>query len=106
MEDKLKELKARLLEVHDLKAAAQLLTWDQNTYMPPGGAAARARQTALLQRLAHEKATDPAIGQLLDDLRPYEESLPYDSDDASLIRLARRDYEQAIKVPPEFVARF
>jgi carboxypeptidase Taq len=34
----LDELKARLLEVEDLKAAASLLRWDQMTYMPPGGA--------------------------------------------------------------------
>ena len=46
---------------------------------------------ATLARLAHEKFTDPAIGRLLDELRPYEESLPYDSDDASLIRVTRRD---------------
>ncbi len=72
--------------------------------MPPGGAPARARQLATLGRLAHEKFTDPAIGQLLEDLRPYEESLPYDSDEASLIRVARRDYEKAVKVPSAFVA--
>ena len=36
---------------------------------------------------------------------PYAESLPYDSDDASLIRVARRDFEKAIKVPADFVAR-
>ena len=48
---------------------------------------------------------DPEIGRLLDDLRPYEESLPYDSDEASLIRVTRRDYEKAVKVPPEYWAR-
>ena len=104
MEAKLKELRARLLEVSDLNAAAALLYWDQTTYMPPGGAPARARQIATLRRLAHEKFTDPAIGKLLDDLRLYEESLPYDSDDASLIRVTRRDYEKAIKVLPAFMA--
>jgi len=42
METKLQELKARLIEVNDLESAAALLSWDQSTYMPPGGAAARA----------------------------------------------------------------
>jgi carboxypeptidase Taq len=105
MEDKLKELKARLVEIDDLESAAGLLEWDQNTYMPPGGARARGRQIATLQRLAHEKLTDVSLGRLLDDLRPYEESLPYDSDEASLIRVTRRDYERAVKVPPSFVAQ-
>ena len=105
MEDKLKELKARLVEINDLESAAALLEWDQSTYMPPGGAAARGRQIGTLQRLAHEKFTDAAIGKLLDDLRPYEEGLPFDSDEASLIRVTRRDYERAIKIPAPFIAQ-
>lgn len=106
MQEKLAELKARLLEASDLQAAAAVLSWDQATYMPPGGAASRGRQLALLSRLAHERATDPALGRLLDELRSYEESLPYDSDDASLIRVARREYERATRVPAAFVAEF
>lgn len=105
MQDKLRELKTRLQETYDLQMATSLLSWDQSTYMPEGGADARARQISLLARLYHEKFTDEAIGRLLDDLRPYEESLRYDSDDASLIRVTRREYERAIKVPPEFMAR-
>ncbi|MCS7011629.1 MAG: carboxypeptidase M32, partial [Anaerolineales bacterium] len=103
---KLAELKSRLLEIADLNAAASVLAWDQATYMPPGGAAARGRQIALLSKLAQEKFIDSTIGKLLDDLRPYEESLPYDDDDASLIRVTRREYERALRVPPEFMARF
>ncbi len=106
MEAKLQELKARLTEIYDLVAAAAVLNWDQTTYMPPGGAAARARQLATLGQIAHEKRTDPALGRLLDELRPYAEGLPYDSDEASLIRIARQDYERDIKVPPAFVAQF
>lgn len=98
-------LKRRLSEISDLLAAGSVLSWDQATYMPKGGAAARARQSATLSRLAHEKSADPALGKLLDDLVPYEESLPYESDEASLIRVARRDFEKAIKVPAEYVAR-
>jgi carboxypeptidase Taq len=106
VETKFQELKNRLIEVENLRAAAALLHWDQSTYMPPGGIAARARQTATLESLAHEKFTEPAIGKLLEALRPYEESQPYDSDEASLIRLARRDYETDVKVPPSFVAQW
>lgn len=104
MEAKLQELKARLLEVDDLNSAAALLGWDQSTYMPPGGAEARARQLSTLGRLAHEKFTDEAVGHLLDDLKSYEESLPYDSDDAALIRVARRQYDRLVKVPSDFIA--
>ncbi len=106
IDQKLQELKARLSEVNDLNSAAAVLSWDQSTYMPPGGAAARGRQMATLARLAQEKSTDPAVGKLLDDLQPYAESLPYDHDDAALIRAARRAYERDIKVPPAFLAAF
>ena len=104
MEDKLQELKARLIEIDDLESAAAVLHWDQSTYMPPGGAKARARQLSTLSRLAHEKFTDPKIGTLLEDLEPYEDDLPYDSDEASLIRVTRREYERAVRVPPAFTA--
>jgi carboxypeptidase Taq len=102
-DQKLQELKARLLEISDLNNINALLQWDQSTYMPPGGAQARGRQSALLAQMAQEKFVDKEIGDLLDDLRPYEESLPYDSDDASLIRVTRREYERALKVPPKFI---
>jgi carboxypeptidase Taq len=104
MQAKLQELKSHLIEINDLESAAALLDWDQSTYMPPGSVPARARQLATLKRLAHEKFTHPAIGKLLEDLYPYEKSLPYASDDASLIRVTRRDYERAVKVPPSFMA--
>jgi carboxypeptidase Taq len=105
METEMQELKARLAEIDDLKSAVAVLGWDQSTYMPPGGGPARGRQIATLRRLAHEKSTDAALGRLLDDLLPYAESLPAESDDAALVRVARRDYERAIKVPAEFVAQ-
>lgn len=103
MEPKFEELQTRLREINDLEAAAALLNWDQTTYMPPGGAEARGRQLATLARVAHEKFTDDAIGRLLDDLRPFEASQPYDSAEASLLRVVQHDYERAIKVPAAFL---
>lgn len=105
-EPKLQELKTRLIEIKDIESAAAVLYWDQATYMPPGGAVARGRQMATLRQIAHEKFIDPAIGELLENLRGYEESLPYESDEASLIRLTRRLYDRAVQVPAKFMAKF
>ncbi|HEU5477287.1 MAG TPA: carboxypeptidase M32 [Gaiellaceae bacterium] len=99
MADALEQLKERLAEVTDLNKVARLLSWDQQTMMPAAGTGHRADQTSTVQRLAHERFTDPAVGRLLDELRPREESLDPDSDDAALIRLVRRDYEKAVNVP-------
>ena len=103
---KLQELKVRLTEINDIDSAASVLYWDQATYMPPGGAAARGRQIATLRHIAHTKFIDPAIGQLLSDLSSYEASLAYDSDAASLIRITRHDYERAVQIPASYTAKF
>jgi len=95
------ELKTRLAEIHDLSKVTSLLSWDQAVTMPPGGAPARAEQMATVGRLAHELFTSPEIGRMLDDLAAYEQSLPYESDGASLIRATRYDYDRATKVPTE-----
>ncbi len=104
MNAELQQLRERLQRVYDLNGISRLLHWDQATYMPPGGAPARARQTALIRQIAHREFTDPEIGRLLDALEPYAESLPPDHDDAALIRVTRRDYERATRIPPALVA--
>jgi carboxypeptidase Taq len=98
---KFEELKRRLGEVIDLYRASSLLDWDQQVLMPAGAAALRAEESATLDRLTHERFTSDEIGRLLEDLRTYEESLDPDSDEASLIRVTRRDWEKAKKVPSE-----
>src|SRR5262249_23058705 len=89
------ELRQRLGEITDLARTGALLGWDQQVKMPPRGAAARAEQLATLKRIAHEKFIDPEIGRLLEKLEPFEAEHDYDSLEASLIRVTRRDYEKS-----------
>jgi carboxypeptidase Taq len=89
--------------VNDLTKAVTLLFWDQRVMMPPGGAAGRAEAFATVSRLGQERFVDPEIGRLLEDLRELEEGSAYDSFEASLIRVTRRDYEKATRVPPELI---
>ena len=98
------QLRTRLAEISDLRKAGQLLSWDQQTMMPPAGAGGRAEQLATLGRMAHELFVSPETGRLLEELRPYEESLDPDSDEASLIRVSRRDFEKASRVPGDLRA--
>src|SRR5579884_1328467 len=90
----LEQLKERVAQIQDLVAVARILSWDQQTMMPPAGAHHRADQQATIRRLAHELLVAPETERLLDALRPLEESLDPDSDDASLVRVVRRDYEK------------
>jgi len=104
MQAKLQRLKELLGEVADIRRAAAVLGWDQETYMPSGGAAQRGQQLATLSRLAHIKFTSDEIGQLLDDLQPYVAERDPDSDEARLVKVTRRKYDKATRVPPELVA--
>jgi carboxypeptidase Taq len=72
--------------------------------MPRSGSEARADHKATVRRLAHETLTQKEMGELLERLSSWEKDQPYDSDQASIVRVARREYEQAVKVPPRLVA--
>jgi carboxypeptidase Taq len=100
----LAELKQRLAEVYDLERALGVLGWDQRTMMPPKGAAARAEASATLAGVAHERFVSDDIGRLLDEVAPLADELDYDSDDASLVRVTRRDWEKERRVPSELTA--
>ena len=96
----LDRLRTALAEVADLNHAESVLDWDSRVSMPHRGALARANATATLTRLAHEKFVSDEIGALLDELRPTEEAGP-DSPDGALIRVTRREWERAKRVPPK-----
>ena len=95
--------------MHICRSAA-LLQWDQETYLPSGGIEERAEQLAVLEGLAHEKLVCGEVGELLDKLR--DSALKEDGDlqksadgfpVKDFIRVLRRDYEKAVKIPVDFV---
>jgi carboxypeptidase Taq len=100
----LEQLRIRLAEITDLHKTGSLLFWDQRTKMPPAGAEARAEALATVGRIAHQKFVDPELGRLLEELRPVEDGLDPASFEASLIRVARHDFEKALRVPPDLTA--
>ncbi len=86
-------------EIRDLGAAAALLSWDQETFLPPRGGAARARHRATLAGVIHDKVCDPRLGALLEALAG--EKLPAAA--AANVRETRRDRDRAVKVPRALV---
>jgi carboxypeptidase Taq len=97
----LRTLRERLAEISDIQRSVGLLFWDQRVMMPSLGTPARANSVATLGTIAHDRFVDDEIGSLLERLRPHEESLEHDSDDASLVRVTRRDWEKERRVPSE-----
>src|SRR3990172_6648192 len=104
--DDLNRLKSLTAEIMDIQAAIALLGWDQQTYMPSGGAEDRSGALSTLSNLAHQKTTSPEMGQLLEDLLPRQARMDPDSDESRLIKVARREYEKRIKVSSEWVKEF
>lgn len=106
MQEKLNLINQMLGEIMDLKAASALLNWDQLVNMPEGAAEDRGEQIATLEKIVHTKATSEELGKLLEDLSAEAKTLDADSDEARLIKVTKRDYLKATKVPAEFVSEF
>ena len=96
----LQKLRERTGELADLECVQMLLGWDQLVMMPADGAGARSQQIATIARLNHERARDEQLGEWLAELEGAElEGLERD-----IVRLARRDWERARRVPDELAA--
>lgn len=99
MGEKYEALVERLKEIQNLNMAASILSWDQQTQMPPGGARARAGQLETLSRLSHEMFVADETARLLEDASHEINGADYDSIEASMIRVAQEDYEESTKIP-------
>lgn len=98
------QLVKRLKEITNVGNAAAVLSWDHETEMPKGGAEARASQMATLARIQHEMMTADETAQLLESAKKDLNGADYDSDEASMIRVVGEDYNEATKLPSDFVA--
>ncbi|QOJ01274.1 MAG: carboxypeptidase M32 [Phycisphaeraceae bacterium] len=99
-----RELCRLVREASTLGSVSSLLGWDQETYLPPKGVAARAEQQGLLAGITHERKTHPRVGELLAACegevgRVIEPGSP----EAANIREMRRDYDLATKLPKDLV---
>ncbi len=91
------ELRRRLGQVSDLGAAEALMSWEQETSMPEEAARVRGLQLSTLAGLTHALFTDPRTGELLGTAAPENEI------DGAIVRVARRDYDKATRLPTGFV---
>jgi carboxypeptidase Taq len=95
----------QIYEIHDLEKASSLLRWDRQVNMPPGGSMARTQQLTTLSRIRHNSFTAEKMGDLIEAAADELNGTGYDSNEASLVRLIRYQYEKARKLPAEFVER-
>lgn len=92
-------LKQRCYDLNAVRVAVSILDWDQQCYMPPKGASARAGQVSTLSRMAHEMLTSDETRKALEAAEAEAKS----QEDKALCRLVRRNYDQAVKFPASLV---
>ncbi|HEX5137630.1 MAG TPA: carboxypeptidase M32 [Planctomycetota bacterium] len=99
-----RKLLDHLRDCGTLSATISLLDWDQETHMPPGGAALRATQLAQLAEVLHRKRSSRTLGRLLEEAQPLAEGRPPDSDEAAILREAKHDHDRATRIPAKLAA--
>jgi carboxypeptidase Taq len=93
-------------ELSDLGGISALMEWDQQVFMPNGGVEERGLQSALIGKLIHEKFTSDEVGKLIADLEAEVGDLDANTDEARMVRVAKRQYEKQTKVPLEQLMAF
>ena len=97
----LSELTPLLKRVHALGLVGELLGWDEQVMLPPGGADQRAAQHAAVAEATHAAASAARVGELLASLEARAAELTFDQ--RTIVRHARKDYDRATKLPADFV---
>jgi carboxypeptidase Taq len=98
------DLVARAHEVALLDGTANLLDWDQETWMPLKAASTRADQLAFLRGWSHRLLTEPAIDGLLKICEDH--GFAAQSIEGTNVREWRRDYDRQAKLPQKLVEDF
>ena len=93
-------LTARFARIATVGEAGAMLGWDASVMMPPGGAAARGDQLAVLSGLVHELTTAPAMA---DDLAEAEQAPPTDPWAAANLQQMRHRHLQSVALPAALV---
>lgn len=89
------DLIAHVSRTAALGDAAGVLSWDQETMMPPDGATHRAEQMGALSATIHSRTVDARVAQWLDAIDPA----PLDGPAQANLRRIRRDHERAARLP-------
>jgi carboxypeptidase Taq len=93
-------LKNRLADINALTSAVGIMEWDQQTFMPRGGAAARAEHVGILSRMAHELFTADETQKLLETAKGETRE---GTDEEAMLRVTQRDIDLRTKIPATLV---
>jgi len=99
-----RKLLKRARRIALFSGAAELLNWDEETYMPPKALEFRAEELACLSGHTHRLFTARQTGQLIGACEQH--GFAAESPEAANIREWRRRYDRATKLPARLVEKF
>lgn len=92
-------LRNNSIETAYIVSGAEVLAWDQRTYMPPKAHPHRAEQMAMMAKLLHERSTDAQIGERLSIVEGSDLVADPLCPAAVNVREWRRDYDHSTRIP-------
>ena len=96
------EYKAKMRLIADVKNANALLQWDQETYLPPKGAAFRGQQISTLSEISHRMFSEDQLGYILKELLSRED---LSIEQQRNVAKTYEDYLKSKKYSSEFVRK-
>lgn len=96
------QYKDQLRKIADVRFASAVLQWDQETYLPPKGAAIRGQQVATLSEIAHQFFIGDPLGSLMAELLTRNDLTHLERRN---VELTREDYIKQKKFNSSFVRK-
>ena len=101
-----RQLRERSHEIALIQSASALLSWDQQTNMPPKALDFRGEQLGYFNGRAHTLFTAPEVGRWLGECEDADFLGSEDAQIAANVRQWRRHYERATRLPTALVEEF
>lgn len=92
----------KMSKIADIKAASAVLQWDQETYLPSGGAHFRGQQISTLSEIAHQFFSEESLGDLLRELTDKD---GLSAEEKRNVELTLEDYTKNKKYTSAFVRK-
>jgi carboxypeptidase Taq len=100
------QLRERAREIALFQSTAALLSWDQQTHMPPKALDFRGEQLGFFNGRAHSLFTAPEVGHWLDECEDAGFLSSAEAELAANVRQWRRHYKRATCLPTALVEEF
>ena len=90
-------------ELSVVGSAGAILQWDMETKMPPRGIGLKSEQLGWIQKIAHQILTSPGSGKVIESIEKHKDYDSLDNVQKRNVYLARKEYDEATKLPEELV---